>query len=235
MIYAKEWHRGIQDVPLNRWKESVARKMPRALRKKDDLNVLLTRIAECAVTVKGVESEGLRWGGKALERIMAHPAFRADMRVKVRIDDLDVQNAWVINPWTGADEKLEPVFKDYMSGLNWYAHDVARKDRLETGKGVRKESSMSRSKKRHREEAQEFIDGKKGGNRPRVAAVRVLGIGSRTPSGDDLGGVLPDPGIPSAWQPPAPLDMSVPAPDATVAAAVPRVGPRPAPRRVPNH
>ena len=235
MIYAKEWHRGIQDVPLNRWKESVARKMPRALRKKDDLNVLLTRIVECAVTVKGVESEGLRWGGKVLERIMAHPSFRTEMRVKVRIDDLDVQNAWVINPWTGADEKLDAVFKDYMPGLNWYAHDVARKDRFETGKGVRKESSMSRSKKRHREEAQKFIDGKKGGNRPRVAAARVLGIGARTPSGDDLGGVLPDPEIPPAWQHPALEAMPNPTSTAPVAAAAPRPGPRPATRRVPNH
>ena len=184
MVYAKTWHRGIEDVPLERWKSSVARKMPRALRPKDDLNVLLTRIVECGVSNKGVEHEGLRWGGAAIERIMANPAFRPGMKVRVRIDDLDVQNAWVINPWTAVDEKLEPILKSYMAGLNWYAHDVARKDRLEKGKEARKESSMVRSKHRMRTQAEEFMDGKKGGGKPRIAAARVLGIGSRTPAGD---------------------------------------------------
>ena len=94
---------------------------------------------------------------------------------------------------------------------------------------------MSRSKKRHREQAQEFIDGKKGGSKPRVAAARVLGIGSRTPSGDDLGGVLPDSGIPPAWQHPAPEAMPAPTAATTAPAAAPRPGPRPATRRVPNH
>ena len=94
---------------------------------------------------------------------------------------------------------------------------------------------MSRSKKRHREEAHEFIDGKKGGNRPRVAAARILGIGSRTPSGDDLGGVLPDPEIPQAWQDPALGAMPIPTSTAPVAAAATRPGPRPPTRRVPNH
>jgi putative transposase len=37
VVYAKSWHGGISDVPLRRYQQSVAGRLPRALRKKDDL------------------------------------------------------------------------------------------------------------------------------------------------------------------------------------------------------
>lgn len=193
MIYAKTWHRGIKGVPLDRWKESISRRLPRGLRKEDDLSILCNRVAECGVSNKGVEHEGLSWGGKYIEKIMANPAFRPGMKVKIRIDDEDVQNAWVINPFTAANEKLDPVLKTYMPGLNWYAHDMARKDSTVREKTARKESSMNASKKRQRLQAEGLLEGGKASGKAQNAAARYMGIGSRAPCGDSTGSVLPDP------------------------------------------
>jgi putative transposase len=241
MIYAKTWHRGIGDVPLNRWKESVARKTPRGLRSKDDLSILCNRVADCGVSNKGVEHEGLSWGGKYIEKIMAHPSFRPGMKVKIRIDDEDVQNAWVINPFTAANEKLDPVLKTYMPGLNWYAHDMARKDSAVREKTARKESSMVASKRRQRLQAERLIEDGKPSGKAQTAAGRYMGVGSRAPCGDSTGGVLPDP---DAAVSDFTGDCAVAA-SAEIAAAVPEtleVAPAPAAaaparmtRRVRNH
>ena len=193
MVYAKRYHRGIDDVPLRRWQESASRHLPRAPRKQDDLNILLTRVEKVPVRKTGVTWNGLTWHGEPLENIMRHPGFRPDMEVEVRIDEYDVADAWVIHPFTRKDEKLKPTLADYMQGLSVHAHDRILKQPSKAGNGTLDQRALMQAKdKLRREKERQFADAaarKRGKVSPAVA--KYAGIGQQAPYGDDLGGVLP--------------------------------------------
>ena len=200
-VYAKSYHRGIEDVPLRRFQESVGKRLPRAPRKKDDLNILLNRIESLTPSHKGVVWNGLRWNGKAIEKIMAHPDFRAPSRgregtkLQVRIDDKDLGNAWVINPFSRAEERLDPVFKDYMPGLTLHQHEVSVRNHGKVVKGTISEKGLVVQKTRLREEAHATLSRQRAGQRSNANVAKAAGIGLRAPAGDALNGVKPDPSV----------------------------------------
>jgi hypothetical protein len=89
-----------------------------------------------------------------------------------------------------------------------------------------------------RDQAQEFLDGKKGGGKARTGAARVLGIGAYAPSGDDTGSVLADPDFSRSGEDESGCgDRLVTAPDTEMPGPVPPGGSFPArrTRRVANH
>lgn len=212
-VYAKSYHRGIEDVPLRRLQESLAQRLPRAPRKKDDLNILLNRIEWLTPSHKGVVWNGLRWNGHALRQVMSHPDFRAPARgregtkVQVRIDDKDLANAWAINPFTGREERLEPVLKDYMPGLTLHQHEVSVRNHGKVVKGTIFEKGLVVQKTRLREEAHATLSRQRAGQRSNANAAKSAGIGLRAPAGDELNGIKPDPSLAE----PGAVTASVPA------------------------
>ncbi len=192
MVYAKSHHRGIDDVPLRRWQESADRTLPRALRKKDDLNMLLTRVETCPVSTRGVTHNGLTWVGEPLKAIMRNPAFRNGLKVEVRIDEHDVSKAWVINPVSLRDEPLEPTLPRYMRGLSMHAHNCVVRNVSKPRLGTLGERSLLKSKQRLRDQEQALMTGagRRKGGKVSSAAAKFAGIGQRAPAGDDLGDVF---------------------------------------------
>ncbi len=192
MVYAKSHHRGIGDVPLRRWQESADRTLPRALRRKDDLAVLLTRVERCPVSTRGVTYNGLTWVGEPLKAIMRNPAFRDGMKVEVRIDEHDVSKAWVINPYSLRDEPLESVLPNYTRGLSMHAHDRIVTSMPKAVAGTLGERSLLKGKQALREQANALMTGaaRRKGGKFSSAAAKFAGIGQSAPAGDDLGDVL---------------------------------------------
>lgn len=192
MVYAKTYHRGIDDIPLNRWLKSADATTPRALRRKDDLNVLLTHVVKCVVTREGVTHKGLTWIGKPLEGIMRHPGFRKGMEVEVRFDEYDVSQAWVIDPFTRRDEPLAAKLKSYMEGLSFHAHDRILKNIARRRQGKVRESTLVATKAKLREQEGELMRRAAGQRSGSVssAVTKFAGIGQKAPSGDDLASVM---------------------------------------------
>ena len=199
MIYAKRYHRGIDDIPLARWQRSHAKTLPRALRPEQDLNVLLTRVEQCEPTVNGVTWNGLTWTGTAIQRIITNPAWRKGDKVSVRIDDWDLAKAWVIDPFTARDMPLDPVMKGYMAGLTLHQHDLIVKSEGKRGRIT--ERHLVAAKQRMREVELGFMDDKRRVKPGDLAAVARHRDG-RGPSGDDLGNVLPHPAAADGVPPP---------------------------------
>ena len=196
MVYAKTYHRGLGDIPLAVWQEQASRTLPRALPKKADLNILLTHVVKCSISVRGVTYGGLTWtDGPAgpLNRIMRHPAYREDMEVEVRFDDYDVSKAWVVNPFTLRDEELKPLLPDYMRGLSLHAHDRILKGIPKPKFGTLDQRALSAAKARMRDqEARLFSRAEATGGAVGSAVAKFAGIGQLAPAGDSLGGVLPE-------------------------------------------
>lgn len=192
MVYAKSYHRGIDDIPLRRWQESADRTLPRALRKKDDLNVLLTRVERCPVSTRGVTHNGLTWGGEPLTNIMRNPAFRDGMKVEVRIDEHDVSRAWVINPFRLRDEQLKSALPKYTRGLSMHAHDCILRKVPKHDAGTLGERSLLEGKQSLRDQEHALMTGaaRRKGGKFSSAAAKFAGIGQRAPAGDDLGDVF---------------------------------------------
>jgi putative transposase len=212
MVYAKTYHRGINDIPLRLWQEQASRKLPRAIPKKADLNILLTRVVKCPVSVRGVTYGGLTWtDGPAgpLNRIMRHPAYRDGMEVEVRVDEYDVSKAWVINPFSLKDEELKPLLPEYMRGLSFFAHDRILKNTPKPKLGTLDQRRLVASKKRLRDEETALFEkaaratrAGKGNGQVGAQVAKFAGIGQQAPAGDSLGGVLP------AVQENAPVDVA---------------------------
>lgn len=197
MVYPREYHRGINDIPLRRWQEAAAITMPRTPRKKDDLNILLTHVVECQLDVKGVTYDGLTWtdgAAGALRNIMQSPSYREKMQVEVRFDEYDVSKAWVIDPFTRRDEPLKPVLPRYMDGLSYHAHGVIRKNTGKPKLGTLDEQSLVDAKRKmRRQEASAYERADRTGKPVGNAIAKFGGKGQKAPFGDDLGDALPDP------------------------------------------
>ena len=203
MVYAKTYHRGLNDIPLRVWQEQASRTLPRALPRKADLNVLLTHVVKCLVSVRGVTCQGLTWvDGPAgpLNRIMRHPAYRDGMEVEVRFDEYDVSKAWVINPFTLRDEELKPLLPEYMRGLSLFAHDRILKNTPKPKLGLLDQRQLMASKQRLRdqetalfEKAVQAARAGKGNGQVGGQVAKFAGIGQQAPAGDSLGDVLPEP------------------------------------------
>jgi hypothetical protein len=90
MVYAKEFHEGLGDIPLDVWNESAAVRAPRPPPSKEKIDMYLMRAVRCEPTVQGVRSLGLIWNGDVIKRIRSHPSHRRGDQILVRIDDNDL-------------------------------------------------------------------------------------------------------------------------------------------------
>ena len=144
-VYARSWHRGIKDVPMKKWQEGAARRLPRPPRSLKELDILLTRVERCTITKMGVRWNHLRWSGDILKTIWTRPGFEG--KVKVRIDEKDVSRAWVIDPATRMPVALDPMIPDYMPGLSLFQHRLVLCAADEQFEGARDDETLKTAKK----------------------------------------------------------------------------------------
>lgn len=177
-VYARSWHRGIKDVPIKKWQESAARRLPRPPCSRKELDILLTRIEPCTITKMGVRWNHLRWSGDILKTIWTRPGFAG--KVKVRIDEQDVSRAWVIDPATRTPVELEPMAPDYMAGLSLFQHRLALCAADEQFEGARDDETLITAKKMLDDQARELLhpDARDAGKALGTVG-RYLAVGSR--------------------------------------------------------
>ncbi len=189
MVYARSHHRGLGDTPLKVWNQSAAQRLPRPLRKKEDLDVLLQRVELLTPSNQGVRWKHLRWNGQPIRDIMGHPGFRRGNRVKIRIDENDLARAWVIDPVTGVPHLLDPV-RESMRGLTLYRHRMALLWADENLDGARDDESLLAAQDAMLAEEEALLEANVGSRtRSQAALARHRGVGASAPAGSDTGSV----------------------------------------------
>lgn len=206
-VYARSWHRGIKDTPLNRWKEGAARRLPRPPRPLKELDILFTRVEFCAVTRFGVRWNHLRWKSDELSVIKARPGFEG--KVKVRIDEMDLGKAWAIDPATRQPIALEPAMPDYMNGLSLFQHRLVLCAADERFEGARDDETLIAARQMLDDEATALLDpGAREARKALGAVARYDGVGTRA-----LGTAQPEPTLaPKEPEMPVPPAVTDPAP-----------------------
>ena len=191
MVYAKVFHKGLQDVPLDVWNESFLLRPPRPPLSKATMERLLMRTVRCEPTRQGVRHNGLLWNGEVVKRIRSHPGYRKGDGILVRIDDSDLGVAYATDPVTGRFELLEPVLRRYMSGTTMHQHEMTVRRLAKKEKGTHSELSLLQAKKRHIDEARETHLSESTTSKVRARLARDMNIGGAAPAGDGLGSLDP--------------------------------------------
>lgn len=191
MVYAKEFHEGLGDVPLHVWNESYAVRAPRPPLSKEKTDKFLMRAVRCEPTAQGVRYLGLIWNGDVIKRIRSRPGHRRGQEILVRIDDNDLGRAFVMDPVTGELEPLDPVLDRYMPGTTMHQHELVMRKVNQKREGSHSERSLMEAKRRLREEALESLKAATTKSKTRARLARLLNVGGTAPAGDELGSLDP--------------------------------------------
>jgi hypothetical protein len=206
MVYVHEPHRGIRDIPLRKWRSAEQRRLPRPVRKKDDLDILLNRVEYLIPSNKGLTWQHLRWNGEVIKRIRSHPSFdrsrrlngKIDItneewlkdtmggRLKVRINEHDLGAVSVTDPVSRKPVRVEAVDKEYQSGLSLYQHRMCMLLINETD-GERDSETRLWARNKLIEDAQAHLRQTNGRQKAITGVARYSRIGAVAPAGDDLG------------------------------------------------
>lgn len=225
-VYAKDFHEGLDGIPLEMWTESAEVRAPRPPPSKRRLDTYLLRAVRCTPTKEGVQYSGLKWNGEIIQAIRSQPGPTPS--VIVRMDDGDVGRAFVTDPVTGENKALTPVLMKYMLGLTLHQHELVLRMVAKKRKGTHGERDLLEAKARLRKEALESHTMKSVSSKTRARIARALNIGAVAPVDDDLGSLDPRQGATAA---PNPADATV---QAVASAPDPVVRPEPEPAGAPD-
>ena len=198
-VYARDFHEGLDGIPLEMWNESAEVRAPRPPPSKRKLDTYLLRAVRCTPTKEGVQYSGLRWNGDIIQAIRSQPGPTPS--VLVRMDDGDVSRAFVTDPVTGNNTALEPVLRKYMPGLTLHQHELVLRMVAKKRKGAQSERDLLEAKARLRKEALESHTMKSVSSKTRARIARALNIGAVAPVDDDLGSLDPRQGTTAAPDP----------------------------------
>ncbi|MFL7904311.1 hypothetical protein ACJ41P_24490 [Azospirillum argentinense] len=176
-VYHLSLHDGIDEVPLNLWKQSSARMAPRQPHSVEDLAVLcLTDLAP--LTRKGIRWRGLCWNGPAIKDIRVLPTFKSGDKVRFRIDPLNVHTVHVIHPVTGEALPVGPADAKFRDGVTLFQWERARKLAKARAQGAVNNATIIEALDDLRIQADQLLSRKQGFHLNRIA--RFKGIRMRT-------------------------------------------------------
>lgn len=124
-IYHQRIHRGIQDIPYRRWKESVAELPPNLPPRAADLDVLVGFVEHRTVGPSGVELFGLRYNCAELGLIRR--SLAQGEKVKVKYDPNDISTIYVWDKTGGRFTPVPATDQDYTTGLTLWQHEAIKK------------------------------------------------------------------------------------------------------------
>jgi hypothetical protein len=110
------------------------------------------------------------------------------MKVKVRFDEYDVSQAWVINPFSLRDEPLTPCLKKYMAGLSLYAHGCITRNVIRPKRGQVDERALLSTRQTLDGQAKELVERarKYKGDSLSNPVAKYLGYGQKVPFAQDV-------------------------------------------------
>ncbi|HSH79636.1 MAG TPA: Mu transposase C-terminal domain-containing protein [Herpetosiphonaceae bacterium] len=124
-VYAEQFHRGLQGVPVRCWEQALhAGFVPRVPGSADDLLVLLGRSVHRVIHPYGIEFETLRYNCAALGTLRQRLAGQP---VKVKYHPADLSRMYVYDPVDHRYITVPALAQEYTAGLSLWKHRVIRR------------------------------------------------------------------------------------------------------------
>lgn len=160
-VYNKQFHRGIQTCPLEKWNERDGKlDHPVLPRRIDVLDVYLTATEERTLGSKGIEINSLHYAGPELNELYCQlserPASARRLKVKPNPDDLGFIH--VLHPRTNTYFKAPCTWPDYANGLTQEQHEWCRALAREKYKALNYRSALLAAKQEMLDEARNMHD-----------------------------------------------------------------------------
>jgi putative transposase len=124
-VYHQRIHRGIQDIPSRRWKESVAEWPPNLPCSSTDLNILVGFVERRCVGPSGVELFGLHYNCRELGLIRR--SLARGEKAKVKYDPNDISRIYVWDKVGNSFLMVPALNQEYTAGLTLWQHEAIKK------------------------------------------------------------------------------------------------------------
>lgn len=200
-VYARSEHRGIADLPGERWKAGVKEYPVRLPAKAADLDVVLWQTDTKTVNDYGIAVDQLIYNSEELCALCRVHGGR--LRTTVKIDPEEMGDILVLDPAKGAFFRVPAVSQGYARGLTRWQHKVILAEAKRNTKAKIDIVHLARTRETLLEKAHEARNAKKRTKfSSRVA--RFVGIDSRphTKPVEEPPPPAPEPTAPPAPEPP---------------------------------
>ncbi len=175
-VYSRTEHRGIADLPADRWAAGVREYPVRLPSKAADLDIVLWRTKLKPVHHYGIEIASIVYNSEELGDLRRRHSGK--LRTTVKFDPDDLSRILVLDSDNGSFFKVPAVSQDYTRDLTLWQHRVIRAEARRRRKGRLDIVDLARAREWLVEKAQEIWRGtRKTKIRQKVA--RFFGIDSR--------------------------------------------------------
>jgi putative transposase len=135
--YAVSFHRGLNDIPADRWEALTAHGfIPRLPPNAQELNILLGRVDHRVIHHYGIEWNCIRYNSPNLVDLRTRMAKEKDKRVKIKYHPGDLSRVHVYDPFNNCYIETPAVDQAYTDGLSLWKHRVIRQRVLRKKKKV---------------------------------------------------------------------------------------------------
>lgn len=159
-IYSQGIHSGINDLPAERWKNSVAKFPPALPPAHTDLDILFGKIEYRKISGTVINFKNLEYSDSDLRKISAN--LKADERVKIKYDPTDLGVIYVYDAFWSRFVPVPAVDQKYAKGLTEWQHEVICKFVRRTNKARVNRPALIEAKEYIRQKIAEEL-----GKRPR--------------------------------------------------------------------
>jgi putative transposase len=201
-VYAESFHRGLGDIPARRWAAMIQSGFyPRLPARRQDLKILLGRLAYRQISPAGIQFLTLRYNSPNLAPVRT---YLKGEKAKVKYDPTDLGTIYVYDPRQQAYLKVACLDQEYAQGLSLWKHQVIRNLARQEYDQVDL-LALARAKRKIQEIVQASKSSKRVKSRARVARWET-GDQSTPPEPAEVPPLLPEP-APQA--PVTTLDLAV--------------------------
>lgn len=181
-VYARKFHRGIQDFPVDRWKQGVRDYPVDVLENSEDLLILLGEKLERRLTRKGIEIHNALYNSERLNDL--YRAVGEDAYVTIKRDPMNLGSIYVYDKQEDAYLTI-PCMKEEMEGLSLWEHRLARRMVLENKREMARTYEVSEQLSEIWRTVEDFSKNTKRRSNVRVARLAEYDNRPTTPQQED--------------------------------------------------
>ena len=127
-IYHQQKHRGVQDIPYQRWSEEITEWQPNLPPSADELHVLTGCLERRKITNSGIELFNLYYNCPELSLIRLELSKGKKVeKAQLKYDPSDLSVIRVFNPETKRYVAVPALNQEYASGLTLHQHEIIKK------------------------------------------------------------------------------------------------------------
>ncbi|HZS45371.1 MAG TPA: Mu transposase C-terminal domain-containing protein [Blastocatellia bacterium] len=124
-IYHQNIHRGIGEIPVRRWEQSIAEWPPRLPSQADDLKILLGFLEHRKLGRSGIELFGLHYNSPDLS--VLRRAVKSHEKVRLKYDPNDISTVYVWDQLKNEYAAVPALDQQYTFGVTLWQHKIIQR------------------------------------------------------------------------------------------------------------